>query len=51
MLFRSAEKDILVGLDFFISEGKYTNEDRTRYLDDQRIDPSVAQAAKELFGK
>ncbi len=46
-----AEKDILVGLDFFISEGKYTNEDRTRYLDDQRIDPSVAQAAKELLGK
>lgn len=46
-----AEKDILVGLDFFISEGKYTNEDRERYLDDQRIDPSVALAAKELLGK
>lgn len=46
-----AEKDILVGLDFFISEGKYTNEDRARYLDDQRIDPSVALAAKELLGK
>ncbi len=46
-----AEKDILVGLDFFISEGKYTNEDRTRYLDEQRIDPSVALAAKELLGK
>lgn len=46
-----AEKDILIGLDFFISEGKYTNEDRTRYLDDNRIDPSVALAAKELLGK
>ncbi len=46
-----AEKSILVGLDFFISEGKYTNEDRTRYLDDQRIDPTVALAAKELLGK
>ncbi|MBS6396630.1 MAG: ABC transporter substrate-binding protein [Clostridiales bacterium] len=46
-----AEKDILVGLDFFISEGKYTNEDRTKYLDEQRIDPSVALAAKELLGK
>lgn len=46
-----AEKDILVGLDFFISEGKYTNEDRERYLDEQRIDPSVALAAKELLGK
>lgn len=46
-----AERVILVGLDFFISEGKYTNEDRARYLDDQRIDPSVALAAKELLGK
>lgn len=46
-----AEKDILIGLDFFISEGKYTNEDRTRFLDDQRIDPSVALAAKEMLGK
>lgn len=46
-----AEKAILVGLDFFISEGKYTNEDRTRYLDDQRIDPTVALKAKEMLGK
>lgn len=46
-----AEKDILVGLDFFISEGKYTNADREKYLDEQRIDPSVALAAKELLGK
>lgn len=46
-----AEKDILVGVDFFISEGKYTNEDRERYLDDNRIDPSVAVAAQELLGK
>lgn len=46
-----AEKDILIGIDFFISEGKYTNEDRTRYLDDQRIDPSVALAVKEMLGK
>ena len=46
-----AEKSILVGLDFFISEGKYSNEDRTRYLDDQRVDPSVAMKVKELLGK
>ena len=46
-----AERDILVGLDFFIAEGKYTNEDRTRYLDDCRIDPSVALAVKEMLGK
>lgn len=46
-----AEKDILIGLDFFISEGKYTNEDRARYLDENRIDPSVAMAVKDLLGK
>jgi len=46
-----AEKDLLVGIDFFIGEGKYTAADRTRYLDDQRIDPSVALAAKDLLGK
>jgi len=46
-----AERDILVGLDFFIAEGKYTNEDRTRYLDECRIDPSVAMAVKEMLGK
>ena len=46
-----AERDILVGLDFFITEGKYTNEDRTRYLDECRIDPSVAMAVKEMLGK
>lgn len=45
------EKDILVGLDFFISEGKYSNEDRTRYLDDRRVDPSVALRVKEMLGK
>ncbi len=45
-----AEKDVMLGLDFFISEGKYTNEDRERYLDDERIDPSVALAAKDLLG-
>ena len=46
-----AERDILVGLDFFIAEGKYTDADRTRYLDECRIDPSVAMAVKEMLGK
>ena len=46
-----AERDILVGLDFFITEGKYTDADRTRYLDECRIDPSVALAVKEMLGK
>lgn len=46
-----AEKDILVSVDFFISEGKYTNEDRARYLDDARIDPTVALHAQEMLGE
>lgn len=44
------EKDIMLGLDFFISQGNYSNEDRTQFLDDQRIDPSVALAAAEVLG-
>ena len=45
------EKDILTGFDFFVSEGKYTPEDRTKFLDDQRVDNSVALAVKEMLGK
>lgn len=45
------EKDVLMGFDFFVSEGKYTAEDRTKFLDDQRIDNSVALAVKEMLGK
>lgn len=45
-----AEKDILVGLDFFINEGKYTPENRTSYLDDGLIDPIIAQRAAEMLG-
>lgn len=41
-----AEKDILVGLDFFIGEGKYTAEDRVSYLDSQVITDVVAMGAK-----
>lgn len=46
-----AEKDILVGLDFFISQGKYTNEERTKFLDEQLIDPSVAVGVKDMLDK
>lgn len=45
-----AEKDILVGLDFFIAEGKYTAENRTSYLDGNLIDPVIAQRAAEMLG-
>lgn len=44
-----AEKDILVGLDFFIGEGKYTAEDRTSYLDDKVISDVVALGAKDML--
>ncbi|MFZ7131837.1 MAG: ABC transporter substrate-binding protein [Eubacteriales bacterium] len=44
-----AEKDILVGLDFFISQGNYTNKERTQFLDDHLIDPSIALGVKDLM--
>lgn len=44
-----AEKDILVGLDFFISQGNYTVEERTKFLDNNLIDPSVAQGVKAML--
>ena len=44
-----AEKDILVGLDFFIGEGKYTAEDRVTYLDDGVISNVVALNAKQML--
>lgn len=44
-----AEKDILVGMDFFISQGKYTNDQRSLILDDGLIDGSVAKAVQEMF--
>lgn len=44
-----AEKDILVGLDFFISQGNYTVEERTKFLDDGLIDPSVAIGVKDML--
>ena len=46
-----AEHDLLVGLDFFIGEGRFSNEDRARYLTDRRVDSRVAIAARELLGR
>ncbi len=42
------EKDFLSGFDFFISEGKYTAEQRNIILDENRITNEVALAVKEL---
>lgn len=44
-----AEKDILVGLDFFISQGNYKPEERVKFLDDKLIDPTVAMGVKEML--
>lgn len=46
-----AEKDILVGLDFFISQGNYTVEERTKFLDENLIDPAVALGVKAMLDK
>lgn len=45
------EKDVLSGYDFFISEGKYTADDRIAMLDNERVDNSVALRVKEMLGK
>ena len=45
------EEDILLGYDFFVSEGKYTLDQRNQWLQDQRVDNSVAHAVKEMLGK
>lgn len=44
-----AEKDILIGLDFFISQGNYKPEERTKFLDEGLIDPSVALGVKAML--
>lgn len=43
------ENDILLGYDFFVSEGKYTAEQRDTWLNAHRVDNSVALAVKELL--
>lgn len=44
-----AEIDLLVTMDFFIEQGKFTPEDRVKLLGEGLIDPSIAQEAKEIF--
>lgn len=46
-----AEKDILVGFDFFISQGNYSNDDRNKFLDNNQVDPSVALGVKDMLDK
>lgn len=44
-----AEKDFLVGMDFFISQEKYKAEDRNKILDERLVDPSIAQEVKTMM--
>ena len=46
-----AEKDIMVGMDFFISQKKYTEADRNKILDNRLVDPTVAQDVKAMLDK
>lgn len=46
-----AEKDILVGLDFFISQGNYSNDDRNNFLDKNQVDPTIALGVKDMLDK
>lgn len=38
-----AEKDLLVTMDFLISVGKYSNDDRNKILDNKMMDGSIAE--------
>lgn len=44
-----AEKDILVGMDFFISQNKYTRADRDKILDKRMVDPVIALAVQKMI--
>jgi ABC-type nitrate/sulfonate/bicarbonate transport system substrate-binding protein len=46
-----AEKDILVGLDFFISQKKFTDAQRNKILDEKLVDPSLALDVKAMLDK
>lgn len=45
------EEDILQGYNFFLSEGKYTEEQRAAWLSGNMIDNSVAIEVAEMLGK
>ena len=45
------EEDILQGYNFFLSEGKYTVEQRAAWLSGGLVDNSVALEVKELLGR
>lgn len=44
-----AEQDVLVGMDFFISQNKYTPADRNKILDNGNVDPVIALEVKKML--
>ncbi|MEA4854954.1 MAG: hypothetical protein AAGU21_15050 [Solidesulfovibrio sp.] len=44
-----AEREILAGMDFYISQKKYSPEDKEKILKDHLIDPVIAEAAKKVM--
>lgn len=46
-----AEKDILIGFDFFVSQGNYSNDDRNNFLNNNQVDPSIALGVKDMLDK
>ncbi len=44
-----AEKDVLVGMDFFISQNKYKLADRNKILDNKMVDPIIALEVQKLI--
>lgn len=44
-----AEEEILAGMDFYVSQKKYTENDEKKILDDHRINPSIAEEAKKVM--
>jgi len=46
-----AEKDIMVGMDFFISQKRYTPADRDKILDNRLVDPSITLEVKAMLDK
>lgn len=44
-----AEREIFAGMDFFISQNKYSAEDKEKIIKSHLIDPAIAEAAKQAM--
>ena len=44
-----AQREIFAGMDFFISQNKYTPADKEKMIKNGLIDPAIAEAAKKVM--